>query len=165
MARGCHPEREVEIAKYEKVLTDKLCGHVTLAQLLSHRNGLIQQSSYFTSDPKFVGDNPGVIASDSVKFMPEKVGTTFSYGNPTFMLAEDLMSLVSDLGSYRQELKTRAIDRLGLAHTRPADEMAEPRKVASDVVKIAGALDYDTANIEPAKESSSSNPLTHTQTG
>ncbi len=165
VARGCHPEREVEIAKYEKVLTDKLCGHVTLAQLLSHRNGLISQSSYFTNDPQFVGDNPGVIASDSVKFMPEKVGTTFSYGNPTFMLAEDLMSLVSDLGSYRQELKTRAIDRLGLAHTRPADEMAEPRKVASDVVKIAGALDYDTANIEPAKESSSSNPLTHTQTG
>jgi hypothetical protein len=165
VARGCHPEREVEIAKYEKVLTEKGCEHVTLAQLLSHRNGLIQQSSYFTNVPKFVGDNPGVIASDSVKFMPEKVGTTFSYGNPTFMLAEDLMSLVSDLGSYRQELKTRTIDRLGLAHTRAADEMADPRKVASDVVKIAGVLDYDTANIEPAKESSSSNPLTHTQTG
>ncbi len=165
VARECHPEREAEIAKYEKVLTEKGCEHVTLAQLLSHRNGLISQSSYFTNDPQFVGDNPGVIASDSVKFMPKKVGTTFSYGNPTFMLAEDLMSLVSDLGSYRQELKTRTIDRLGLAHTRPADEMAEPRKVASDVVKIAGVIDYDTANIEPAKESSSSNPLTHTQTG
>gem|GEM_PF-3359106 len=165
VARERHSDREAKITKYEKVLTEKGCEHVTLEQLLSHRSGLISQSSYFTNDPKFVGDNPGVIASDSVKFMPEKVGTTFSYGNPTFMLAEDLMSLVSDSGSYRQELKTRIIDRLGLAHTRPADEMDEPRKVASDVVKIAGVLDYDTANIEPAKESSSSNPLTHTQTG
>lgn len=161
VARERHPEREVEIAKYEKVIQDKKCGNVTVAQLLSHRSGLVQQSIYLTGDPQFVGDNPGVIASDSVKFSPEKTGTTFSYSNPTFMLTEDLMSLVSDSGSYREELDTRIIKPLGLTHTRPAEDS----KVASNVVKIAGVVNYDDANAAPSKESSSSNPLTHTQSG
>ena len=67
-AKKEYSERMSKIEKYEEVIVGKECGDVTMAELLSHRSGLKQDSFFTTTTPKFENDNLGLFNSDLVPY-------------------------------------------------------------------------------------------------
>lgn len=160
-AENKHPERIEEITKYREMIAAKGCGDVTMSELLSHRSGLIQGDSYFevgklSSLEVFKSD-------DLLDFKRDKKGKFFSYCNPAFVLAEDMMSLASDSQEgYYGELKDRIIRPLDLKHTKSVYESEEAIKASSDDIVIEGVIyDYGVK----AKKTKKSNFLNGTQKG
>lgn len=150
-----HPERIAQINDYRKVIEERGFGNITMSELLSHRSGLVQGKKYF--DP---GDlsNIQLFESDIIKFDADKKGKVFSYCNPGFVLAEDMMSLVSDheQEGYYAEVKNRIIEPLDLKHTKSIYESEDSIRTASEVVQVEGVV-YDWGI--PAKETSRISPL------
>jgi CubicO group peptidase (beta-lactamase class C family) len=160
-AAAKHPERSEDIEKYREMILKKGCGAVTMSQLLSHRSGLIQGDGYF---------KPGNLSNlevynnvEILHFDSSKTGNTFSYCNPAFVLAEDMMGLVADSDKgYYGELQSRIIEPIKLTHTKSIYESEESKKAASEVVKIEGVIyDWGVASKETARRS----PLEENQKG
>jgi len=156
-----HPDRSGVIGQYRDMVLKKECGSVTMSQLLSHRSGLTQGDDYFT--PGKLSNLEVYNNSEILNFKESKRGNVFSYCNPGFILAEDMMNLVSDSDKgYYEELENRIIKPLGLKHTKSIYESEESKKAASEIVKIEGVV-YDWG--VKSKDTIRLNPLETNQKG
>ncbi len=152
-AKKSHPGRKEKIAEYREMIAIKGCGNVTMSQLLSHRSGLTQGNHYSISgnlsnvelftesyeheDPKTKLPTKSAI----VTFDPAKTGKVFSYCNPGFVLAEDMMSLVADSErGYYGELQDRIIEPLGLKNTKSIYESEE--NICEEGVRVEGVIPF-----------------------
>jgi len=160
-AKSNYPERMDKIVEYEEMVTAKGCGDVTMSELLSHRSGFAQGKNYF--EPGKLS-NIKIFKSDELfKFDRANKDKIWSYCNPGFVLAEDMMSLVSDSDKgYYEELKNRIIKPLDLKHTKYVYESEEAKSSVADTAVIEGVI-YDYGI--PSKETKRSNFLTDTQKG
>ena len=160
-AQRTHPERSESIEQYRDMILRKGCEQITISQILSHRSGLIQGGGYFAPGNRSRLE----IYNDSalLSFNPSKRGSVFSYCNPAFVLAEDLMGLVTDSDKgYLGELENRVIKPLGLSHTKSIYDSEESKKIAGEIVKIEGVIyDYGVASEKTERR----NPLWGTQKG
>jgi len=96
--------------------------NITVRMLLNHRSGIFS----YTGDDGFVR----TIETDTLRrWMPDELiaigtshepyfppGAAFDYSNTAYILAGKVIEQVTGR-SYEQEIQTRVIDRLGLAHT------------------------------------------------
>jgi len=170
-----NPERMKKIQEYREMIESKGCGDVTMSQLLSHRSGLVQGDGYFSEgsfsrtklftetceyyDPETKSRKTGEIVS----FDANKTGKLWSYCNLGFVLAEDLMTLVSDHEEgYEAELETRITRPLELAKTKSIYKSPEAQKTISKAIVIDGVI-YDWG-VESEK-TAETDPLTNTQKG
>jgi CubicO group peptidase (beta-lactamase class C family) len=149
-----------KIEKYEEAIAEKGCSDVTMSEILSHRSGLVQQNSYFEQGNL---SSLEVFASEAVTFDRARKDNTWSYCNPGFVLAEDLMSLASDSNEgYYEELKNRIIKPLELDHTKSVYESEEAKGSIGDTVVIEGVMyNYGVKS----KKTERSNFLNATQKG
>jgi len=162
-AKKEYSERMSKIEKYEEAIIGKECGDVTMAELLSHRSGLEQKSFFTTTTPKFENDNLGLFNSDLVPYDSSKKGKIFSYNNPGFMLAADIMALASDSGDYELEIENRITKPLGMNHTKSVYKSEEAKSNPCDIISINGVVSEDWS--EKGTEDSRRNSLYATQTG
>ncbi|MBU6338960.1 MAG: serine hydrolase [Rickettsiales bacterium] len=163
-AKKEYAQRIDKITKYEEMIAAKGYGDVTMSELLSHRSGL-EQKALFTPNPEFENDNFGFLKSDKVPYNPYNRGKVFSYNNPAFLLATELMGLASDSGDYYQELKTRVTDPLGMIHTKLVHESFEATKEPVETIYITDVAAEDWKNKTEAKDSSRKESLYLTQLG
>ena len=129
-----------KIEQYEEAITVKKCGDITMSELLSHRSGLAQRENYFEAGKL---SSLEVFSSEAVSFDRKSKDKTWSYCNPAFVLAEDMMSLASSSNEgYYRELKKRVIEPLELNHTKSVYDSEEAKTSAIDTVVIEGVI-YD----------------------
>lgn len=139
-AKKEYSQRIEKIEQYEETITAKKCGDITMSELLSHRSGLAQEENYFEAGNL---SSLEVFSSKAVSFDRERKDKTWSYCNPAFVFAEDMMSLTSSSNEgYYGELKKRVIEPLNLNHTKSVYESEEAMSSAIDTVVIEGVM-YD----------------------
>jgi hypothetical protein len=160
---SANPDKLRKIAQYREMILAKGCGDVTMSQLLSHRSGLLQGPGYLSANHQFKDDNFALLSSSMLTFDETKKGKVFSYGNTTYVLAEELIGLVSDLpDGYYAELETRVFDPLGLFHTKSIYASEEATNSASPIILVKGVMGVDSTMPD---EDAAVYPLTNTATG
>ena len=172
-ARKQHPERSEAINKYIETILARGWDTIKMSELLSHRSGLRQGDDYLEQGN--LNNNLELFKSSNLTFDRSKKGNVFSYCNPGYVLAEDIMSLASNSQlepselapnsnkGYYAELENRIIIPLGLKHTKSIYESKEAEKSASEIVTIEGVM-YDWG-VKSEKPSQRVNPLETTQKG
>lgn len=162
-AKKEYSNRIDKIGKYEDMIAAKGCSDVTMSELLSHRSGLVQ-GSFITPKAEFEGDNLGLY-NDDEKFPYDRAnkGKVFSYNNTGYMLAEDLMGLAGETGSYELELKKRITDPLDMTHTKPIYESKQAQKDISEIIYVKDVVAEDWGY--KSEEDFQQNPMQFTQVG
>jgi CubicO group peptidase (beta-lactamase class C family) len=128
-AKTRHPERIEQIDEYQKMLSNRGFSDVKISELLTHRSGCrdadeIAPSAYYNRSPlEFFSDHLG---------RGKCKRGEYRYSNVGYSLLEEVVNLVSDKGSYKQELQERIFDRLGLANTGLLEDSLDPKSLEAD---------------------------------
>ncbi|MBU6338768.1 MAG: serine hydrolase [Rickettsiales bacterium] len=136
-AQNTYPERLEKITKYREMLEKSGFSNVKLCEVLNHTAGIADdhetefQSYKDKTALEFFNDK----LSGGTK--PLNKGE-YSYSNNGYALAEEIINLTSDTGSYREELQTRIIDKLDLEHTKPLTESENAQDKVGKAVFLPG---------------------------
>jgi CubicO group peptidase (beta-lactamase class C family) len=125
-----HPERAEKIDKYQQMLEVRGFSDVKISELLTHQSGCrdadeISPSTYAGRSPlEFFSDHLGREGCERGKYR---------YSNVGYTLLEEFVNLVSDKGSYKQELQERIFAKLALTNTGLLEDSLDPKSHEADL--------------------------------
>lgn len=114
-AKSNNPDRAENINKYLKMLEDRGFSDVKISELLTHRSGCKDNDELAPSSCKH--QTPLEFFSDNLGRGKNQRGQD-NYSNNGYTLLEEIINLVSEKGSYKEELKERIISKLNLKKHR-----------------------------------------------